>query len=236
VNAHIARLQEQVWEANLALVRAGLVILTFGNASAVDRDAGIFAIKPSGVPYAELEPASMVVVDVETGVVVGGDRRPSSDTPTHAELYRSFEDVGGVVHTHSRFATAWGQSGRELPCLGTTHADYFHGSVPLTRLLTADEVAEGYEHETGRVIVETFRQLELDPLATPAALVVSHGPFTWGVSAEQAVEHAVALEAVAELALYTLALQPDVPPIADHLLERHYTRKHGPSAYYGQPG
>jgi L-ribulose-5-phosphate 4-epimerase len=228
-------LREEALEANLALVRAGLVILTFGNASVVDRDRGVFAIKPSGVPYDALDPDAMVLVDVETGAVVAGEHRPSSDTPTHAQLYRRFEGIGAVVHTHSRYATAWAQSGRELPCLGTTHADHFHGPVPVTRLLDRDEVAAAYEEETGTVIAATLEERALDPLETPAALVVSHGPFAWGVDGPHAVESAIALEAVAELAFLTLALQPLVPPLADHVLERHFTRKHGPAAYYGQP-
>jgi L-ribulose-5-phosphate 4-epimerase len=228
-------LQQEALEANLALVRAGLVILTFGNASVLDRDHGLFAIKPSGVPYDALRAASMVLVDVETGAVVSGEHRPSSDTPTHAHLYRRFDGIGAVVHTHSRYATAWAQAGRDLPCLGTTHADHFHGPVPITRLLTPEQVAAGYEEETGAVIAETFEARELEPLDTPAALVVSHGPFAWGEDAAHAVETAIALEAVAEIALHTLALQPLVEPVADHILERHFTRKHGPAAYYGQP-
>jgi L-ribulose-5-phosphate 4-epimerase len=234
VNANIRALQQEALEANLALVRAGLVILTFGNASVLDRDQGVFAIKPSGVPYDELRAASMVLVDVETGAVVAGEHRPSSDTPTHAHLYRRFEGIGAVAHTHSRYATAWAQSGRDLPCLGTTHADHFHGAVPVTRLLSPEQVASAYEEETGAVIAETFEERELDPLETPAALVVSHGPFVWGTDGTHAVETAIALEAVAEIALLTLALQPLVEPLAEHVLERHFTRKHGPAAYYGQ--
>jgi L-ribulose-5-phosphate 4-epimerase len=175
-----------------------------------------------------------VLVDVETGAVVGGEHRPSSDTPTHAHLYRRFESAGSVVHTHSRHATAWAQAGRELPCLGTTHADHFHGPVPVTRLLSQDEVAAGYEEETGAVIAETFEERGIDPRETPAALVVSHGPFAWGEDGVHAVDNAIALEAVAEIAFLTLALQPLVEPLADHVLERHFTRKHGPAAYYGQ--
>jgi L-ribulose-5-phosphate 4-epimerase len=234
VNANMKALQERVLEANLALVRAGLVILTFGNASGVDREAGLLAIKPSGVSYERLSAEEIVLVDLESGAVLG-ERRPSSDTPTHAYLYRAFERVGGIVHTHSLFATAWAQARRDLPCLGTTHADHFHGSVPVTRLLTEAEVAAGYEEQTGAVIVETFRGRGLDPLELPAALVASHGPFAWGETPEEAVEQAIALEAVAELALRTLALAPAAPPLAEHVLERHFTRKHGPAAYYGQP-
>jgi L-ribulose-5-phosphate 4-epimerase len=228
-------LQERVFAGNRELVRAGLVVLTFGNVSGVDRDENVLAIKPSGVPYDELRPETIVVVDLETGDVVAGDRRPSSDTPTHAVLYRHFDALGGIVHTHSRFASAWAQAGRDLPCFGTTHADHFRGPVPATRALTADEVQGDYEERTGDVIVETFESRALDPLETPAALVTSHGPFAWGVDVAQAVENALALETVAELALYTLVLQSEASVLDDALLERHFSRKHGPDAYYGQP-
>jgi L-ribulose-5-phosphate 4-epimerase len=229
-----SELRERVFEANREIVRAGLVVLTFGNASAVDRALGVMAIKPSGVRYEELRPESMVVVDLESGAVADGEYRPSSDTPTHLVLYRRFERVGGVVHTHSPFATAWAQACRELPCLGTTHADHFHGAVPVTRALTSDEIEGGYEQHTGEVIVETFAGLGLDPLETPAVLVASHGPFTWGMDVEQAVENAIALETVAASALRTELLRPGVEPIGDDLLRRHFLRKHGPGAYYGQ--
>jgi L-ribulose-5-phosphate 4-epimerase len=224
--------REQAFEANRAIVGAGLVVLTFGNASAVDRDAGVIAIKPSGVAYEELSPAAMVLVDLEGGDVVEGDYRPSSDTPTHLVLYRAFGTIGGVVHTHSPFATAWAQAGRELPCFGTTHADHFHGAVPVTRALTRDEVDADYERATGEVIVETLA--DVDPLAMPAVLVAGHGPFAWGADAAQAVENAVALEAVAASALRTELLRPGTGPIDDALLDRHFLRKHGPGAYYGQ--
>ena len=227
-------LRERVLEANREIVRAGLVVLTFGNASAADRAAGVMAIKPSGVPYGELRPEAVTVVDLESGAVVDGDYRPSSDTPTHLVLYRSFEAIGGVVHTHSAFATAWAQAGREIPCLGTTHADHFHGSVPVTRALTPEEIQGDYEERTGDVIVETLGRLGLEPLEMPATLVASHGPFTWGGDVEQAVENAVALEAVAAMASRTMLLQPGIEPIGNELLERHFQRKHGPSAYYGQ--
>ena len=229
-----AELQEQVFQGNLELVRAGLVVLTFGNVSGVDRGENVLAIKPSGVPYEELRPEAIVVVDLEKGDVVAG-QRPSSDTATHAVLYRRFEALGGIVHTHSRFATAWAQAGRDLPCFGTTHADHFRGSVPVTRALAADEIRGDYEEQTGNVIVETFESRELDPLETPAALVASHGPFAWGIDVAQAVENATALETVAELALYTLVLKAETSALGDDLLERHFTRKHGPNAYYGQP-
>jgi L-ribulose-5-phosphate 4-epimerase len=233
VIAH-AELRERVLEANREIVRAGLVILTFGNASGVDRSAGVMAIKPSGVAYDELRPESMVVLDLETGEVVDGDFRPSSDTPTHLVLYRRFESVGGIVHTHSPSATAWAQAGRPIPCFGTTHADHFHGSVPVTRDLTHDEIRGEYEARTGDVIAETIEGLGLDPLEMPAVLVRSHGPFTWGPDEAHAVGNAVALEAVAAMAIDSLALAPDLPPIAAELLDKHFLRKHGPAAYYGQ--
>ena len=229
-----AELRERALEANRAIVRAGLVVLTFGNASAADRDAGVMAIKPSGVGYDELSAESMVVVDLETGAVVDGGHRPSSDTPTHLVLYRAFEAVGGIVHTHSTFATAWAQAARELPCFGTTHADHFRGAVPVTRPLASDEIIGDYEERTGDVIVETFDRRGLDPLETPAVLVASHAPFAWGGDVEHAVENAIALEAVAELALHTETLRADTAALGDELLERHFLRKHGPAAYYGQ--
>ena len=229
-----AELRERVLEANIALGRAGLVVLTFGNASAVDRDAGVVAIKPSGVPYERLTPAAIAVVDIESGAVVDGRTRPSSDTPTHLVLYRAWPDVGGIVHTHSSFATAWAQAGEEIPCYGTTHADHFDGAVPVTRPLNAAEIASEYERTTGEVILETFVRLALEPLGRPAVLVASHGPFAWGASVEEAVENAIALEEVAAGALRTRQLRADVPPIADDLRRRHFRRKHGPEAYYGQ--
>jgi L-ribulose-5-phosphate 4-epimerase len=232
--ADYGELRERVFQGNRELVRAGLVVLTFGNVSGVDRSENVLAIKPSGVPYEELRPEAIVVVDLETGEVVAGGR-PSSDTPTHAVLYRRFEALGGIVHTHSRFATAWAQAGRELPCLGTTHADHFRGPVPVTRALAADEIHGDYEQRTGDVIVEALESRGLDPLETPAALVASHGPFAWGVDVAQAVENATALETVAELALYTLVLEAGASVLDDDLLERHFSRKHGPDAYYGQP-
>jgi L-ribulose-5-phosphate 4-epimerase len=228
-------LRERVVAANLALVDAGLVTLTFGNASAVDRAAGVMAIKPSGVAYAALRPEDVAVVDLASGEVVAGTRRPSSDTPTHLVLYRAFAGVGGVVHTHSPFATAWAQALRELPCLGTTHADHFHGPVPVTRQLTATETEGDYEEQTGRVIVETFAALALQPLDVPAALVASHGPFAWGADVEHAVENAVALEAVAASAYRSIVLAAGLEGIPTELLEKHFSRKHGAAAYYGQP-
>jgi L-ribulose-5-phosphate 4-epimerase len=210
------------------------VALTFGNVSAADRAAGVMAIKPSGVSYDALTPESMVIVDLDDGGVAPGRYRPSSDTPTHLVLYRSFPELGAVVHTHSRFATAWAQAGRAIPCLGTTHADHFRGPVPVTRALAPDEISERYEERTGDVIVETFERLGLAALDVPAALVASHGAFAWGRDATEAVENATALELVAELALHTLALTGEAAAIGEPLLARHFERKHGPGAYYGQ--
>lgn len=234
--AGLRELRERAFEANSEIVQAGLVVLTFGNASAADRAAGAMAIKPSGVPYRELGPEAMVVVDLESGAVVEGKHRPSSDTPTHLVVYRAFERVGGVVHTHSPVATAWAQARREIPCLGTTHADHFRSAVPVTRPLLPAEIEGDYERCTGEVIVETFERLGLDPLEMPAALVACHGPFAWGADVAQAVENAVALEAVAASALRTELLRPEAEPIAEELLLRHFLRKHGPDAYYGQRG
>lgn len=227
-------LREQVAEANRALVAAGLVTLSFGNASGVDRDRGVVLIKPSGFPCDHLEPADVVLVSLRDGSVVEGSRRPSSDTPTHLALYRRFESVGGVVHTHSPYASAWAQAGRPIPCLGTTHADHFAGPVPVTRRLTVDEIAGDYEAETGQVIVETLDRSGLDPLHMTAALVASHGPFTWGADPAEAATNAVALEAAAAMALRTLALVSAAEPVSQALLARHFRRKHGPDAYYGQ--
>jgi len=227
-------LRERACRANLAIVEAGLVVLTFGNVSAVDRDAGVLAIKPSGVPYDRLSPDSIVLVDLESGETIGGDLRPSSDTPTHLVLCRRFETIGGIVHTHSPHATSWAQARRPIPCLGTTHADHFDGAVPVTRSLTAAEVEGEYELTTGDVIVETFETAETDPARVPAVLVAGHGPFAWGADEEDAVENAIALEVVAANASRTLALQPEAPELDAALLRRHFERKHGPAAYYGQ--
>jgi len=227
-------LRETVWRANLALVQAGLVTLSFGNASGVDREAGVIVIKPSGVAYDALRPEQLVVVSLDSGEVVEGDMRPSSDTPTHLRLYRAFPEIGGVVHTHSSSATAWAQAGRSIPALGTTHADHFHGAVPVTRQMTESEVAGEYEAETGAVIVETLERLGLSAGEMPAALVASHGPFTWGRDAQEAADNATALEAVATMAIRTFAIDPQVKPMPQYLLERHFRRKHGPNAYYGQ--
>ena len=210
------------------------MVLAFGNASGVDRAAGVMAIKPSGVPYDELRPDSMVVVALDDGRIVEGDYRPSSDTPTHLVLYRSFPAIGGVVHTHSSFATAWAQAEMPIPCLGTTHADHFGGSVPVTRQLTREEIEGDYEAQTGEVIVELFHADGLDPLENPAAIVASHGPFTWGRDPAHAVDNAIALEAVAASAFRATQLRPDIGAIGEDLRMRHFRRKHGSTAYYGQ--
>ena len=228
----LERLRSQVCQANLDLVKEGLVIQTWGNASSIDRARGLVVIKPSGVSYARMKPEHMVVVSLETGKVVEGRFKPSSDTPTHLELYRSFESIGGVVHTHSLFATAWAQARKTLPCYGTTQADYWFGDVPCTRLLTPNEIKSDYETNTGRVIVERF--LKLDPMQHPAVLVACHGPFAWGKNAAEAVNNAVVLEFIARLASETLRINSRSRPIQSVLLEKHFLRKHGARAYYGQ--
>jgi L-ribulose-5-phosphate 4-epimerase len=220
-----------VCEANIELFRRGLAKFTFGNASGIDRARGLIVIKPSGVPYRALTPSNMVVTDLK-GAVVSGALRPSSDLPTHAALFRAFPQRGGVVHTHSMFATAFAQAHREIPCLGTTHADYFHGAVPVTRPLTAAQTATDYERNTGLAIVRRFKSL--DPEAMPAVLVASHASFCWGPSVQAAVENASYLEEVATMAYHTLQLDPTRPPISAALLDKHFLRKHGPSRYYGQ--
>jgi L-ribulose-5-phosphate 4-epimerase len=228
----LEELKRQVCQANLDLVREGLVILTFGNASGVDRARGLVVIKPSGVPYYGMRPEHMVVVSLESGAVVEGDLNPSSDAPTHLVLYRAFPGVGGIVHTHSLYATAWAQAKRGIPALGTTHVDYWHGEVPCTRAMTPDEIKTDYEANTGKVIAERFGSL--DPLHTPAVLVASHGPFAWGKDADAAVHNAVVLEYVARLAGETLRLDPNLNPMQPELLDKHFLRKHGAKAYYGQ--
>ena len=226
-------LKEIVYRANMELSASGLVMGTFGNLSAVDREAGVFVIKPSGVPYAGLTPDHMVVVSLETGQPIDSSYRPSSDTPTHLELYRAF-DCGAIVHTHSEYATVFAQSRLPIRCMGTTHADYFRGDIPVTRALTAEEVKRDYERNTGLVIVETFSKDGLDPLATPAVLVANHGPFTWGSDPAHAIEHARVLEHVARVEWRVKALRPDAPRPEEYLVNKHYSRKHGPGAYYGQ--
>ncbi|MEA3365557.1 MAG: L-ribulose-5-phosphate 4-epimerase AraD [Candidatus Hydrogenedentes bacterium] len=227
----LEELKERVWQANRELVARGLVFSTWGNASGIDRPASMLVIKPSGVEYASLRPDDMVVVDLE-GNVVEGTLNPSSDSPTHLELYRAFSSVGGIVHTHSHFATVWAQACRSIPCFGTTHADYCRGDVPVTEPLTANEVSEDYEVNTGKVIVRRFEGL--DPLVFPGVLVAQHGPFVWGETIEKAVESATVLEEIARLAYHTITLRASQVGIPEFLLDKHYMRKHGPDAYYGQ--
>lgn len=227
-------LKTAVCEANLELVAAGLVVLTWGNASGVDREADAMVIKPSGVPYHAMRPEHMVVVSLSTGEVIDGKLRPSSDTPTHLHLYREFTSLGGIAHTHSSAAVSWAQAERDIPCLGTTHADHFHGPVPVTRRLSEAETGEHYEHETGAVIVECLRSRGIEASAMPAVLVAGHGPFAWGTSPSDAVDNAIALEAVARMALDTARINPDAGGIDGFLRDRHYLRKHGGNAYYGQ--
>jgi L-ribulose-5-phosphate 4-epimerase len=224
-------LKNEVCEANRDLVRHGLVTLTWGNVSGFDRDKGLMVIKPSGVPYESLQPDDLVVLDLE-GNIVEGSLKPSSDSPTHLVLYRSFNDIGGVVHTHSRHATMFCQACRELPCMGTTHADHFCGTVPVARALMEAEVTEDYELHTGNVIVERFS--DLDAAAVPGVLVAHHAPFTWGPSVGKALENSVALEACAEIAIGALSLDPQAAQLPAHILAKHHLRKHGPDAYYGQ--
>lgn len=228
----LERLKREVCRANLDLVQAGLVVETWGNASGIDRQRGLVVIKPSGVPYEVMTPRHMVVVSLESGKVVEGRFKPSSDTPTHLVLYRAFAGIGAVVHTHSLYATAWAQAKKDLPSYGTTQADYCYGDVPCTRLLTAAEIRSDYEVNTGHVIVERFRKL--DPLQHPAVLVASHSPFAWGKSLTDAVHNAIVLEFLARLASETLRLNPKLKPMQPALLDKHFLRKHGPHAYYGQ--
>ncbi|MDO5321279.1 MAG: L-ribulose-5-phosphate 4-epimerase [Bacteroidia bacterium] len=235
----LEELKQKVFKANLDLVKHGLVIFTWGNVSGIDREKGLVVIKPSGVSYDTMKASDMVVVDLKTGKVVEGDLNPSSDTPTHLVLYRAFPEIGGVVHTHSTYATAWAQSGLDIPNIGTTHADYFHDDIPCTRNMRRSEVFGEYELETGNVIVERFKKM--NPMDTPAVLVRNHGPFTWGTDADNAVHNAVVLEQVAKMGFVSMTLnlstldivkhKPDMNPL---LIEKHYSRKHGPNAYYGQ--
>jgi L-ribulose-5-phosphate 4-epimerase len=225
------RIKAECYEANLLLPEFKLIDLTFGNVSVADHDQGVFAIKPSGVDYIHLSESDIVVIDME-GTIVEGTLRPSSDTPTHRRLFQAFGGIRSIVHTHSRNAVAFAQAGRGIPCFGTTHADYFYGEVPVTRPMTPEEVRSAYEWETGNVIVERFKGL--DPIAVSAVLVNGHAPFVWGPSGKKAIENAVALEIIAEMALKTLTLDPHAPSIEQHLLDKHYLRKHGADAYYGQ--
>jgi L-ribulose-5-phosphate 4-epimerase len=224
-------LREEVLEANLELVRRGLVLYTFGNASGISRSDGLVAIKPSGVPYEGMKAEDLVVVDLE-GKVVEGKWRPSSDLPTHLLLYKAFAGIGGVAHTHSRFATSWAQAGCEIPCFGTTHADYFHGPVPVTKHLTPKQIRSDYEVNTGHAIVRRFAKL--DPLHMPGVLVAGHAPFSWGTSPSEAAHAAVVMEEIAAMATHTLTANPQAQAISKHLHDKHFHRKHGSSAYYGQ--
>lgn len=230
----LERLKNDVLLANLALPKHRLVTFTWGNVSAIDHDRGLMVIKPSGVEYEVMTAEDMVVVEIASGRVVEGNKKPSSDTATHLALYRRFPQIGGIVHTHSRHATIWSQAGRDLPAWGTTHADYFYGTIPCTRLMTAEEIAHEYEYQTGQVIIETFEQRELDPLQIPAVLVHSHGPFSWGKDAADAVHNAVVLEECAYMGLFSQQLTPQLPSMQPFLLDKHYLRKHGKNAYYGQ--
>ncbi len=226
-------LKKEVLEANLELPRLGLVDFTWGNVSGKDAETGAIVIKPSGVPYETMKVEDMVVVDAE-GRVVEGALRPSSDLPTHVELYRHFPSIGGIVHTHSSWATVWAQACRGIPVLGTTHADYFYGEVPCTRILTEKQTAGQYEAETGLAIVERFREGGIDPKNMPVVLVANHGPFSWGKNAHDAVHNAAVLELVARMAMLSLQIDTNLPPMPQHLLDKHFFRKHGPGAYYGQ--
>ena len=227
-------LKQAVLDANLALPKFHLVTFTWGNVSGIDREAGLVVIKPSGVEYAVMTAEDMVVVELATGRVVEGRYKPSSDTPTHLELYKAFSGVGGIVHTHSRHATIWAQSGRPLLAMGTTHADYFYGAIPCTRPMTVEEINGEYEYQTGEVIIKTFEQRGLDPAQIPAVLVHSHGPFAWGKDAADAVHNAVVLEECAYMGLFSRQLAPQLPDMQSELLDKHYLRKHGANAYYGQ--
>lgn len=229
----LEELKEQVWKANLELPKYNLVTFTWGNVSGIDREKGIFAIKPSGVPYEELKPEHIVLIDLD-GNKVEGDMNPSSDTPTHLELYKAFPECGGIVHTHSTWATIFAQAGKPIPPFGTTHADYFYGEIPCTRLMTKEEIEGEYEKETGTVIIEAFKNKNIDPMAVPGVVVINHGPFAWGTDAENAVHNAVVLEEVAKMAHRCMSLTPGLPPISQTILDKHYLRKHGKNAYYGQ--
>ena len=228
----LERLKEQVFQANLLLPKHGLITFTWGNVSGIDREQGLVVIKPSGVSYEVMKADDMVVVELETGKTVEGSLKPSSDTPTHIELFKAFPNIGGIVHTHSRWATTFAQAGCGIMALGTTHGDYFYGEIPCTRKMTKAEIAGEYEKETGTVIIETFKGK--NPDAIPAVLVYSHGPFAWGTDPMDAVHNAVVLEEVAFMNFHTLALQPEIPPMQQELLDKHYLRKHGANAYYGQ--
>lgn len=230
----LAKLKVEVCAANLELVRQGLVMYTWGNVSGIDRESGLIVIKPSGVNYGKMKPEHMVVVRLNDGGVEEGDLKPSSDTPTHVALYRAFDGIGGVAHTHSHYATVWSQACRPIPCLGTTHADRFYGAVPCTKVMTPESIKDDYEAETGRFIVKRFAEVDLDPDQVPACLVANHGPFTWGRSTASAAKSAKILEECARMAFDTLSLRPAQSPIGQPLLDKHFLRKHGPKSYYGQ--
>lgn len=227
----LEELKQQVYEANMLLPRYNLVTFTWGNVSGIDREKNLFVIKPSGVPYEELIPEDMVVMDLE-GNKVEGDLNPSSDTATHLELYKAFPSIGGIVHTHSPYAVAWAQAGKDIPCFGTTHADYFYGDIPCARNLTTEEIDEGYEQNTGKVIIETFA--DRNPDYVPGVICRNHGPFAWGKDAMEAVHNAVVLEEVAKMDLFTIKIDPDTDEAPENIRVKHFMRKHGPNAYYGQ--
>lgn len=229
----LQELKRQVYEANMLLPKYGLVTFTWGNVSAIDRESGLFVIKPSGVEYESMKPEDMVVMDLN-GNRVEGKLRPSSDTPTHLELYNAFPEIGGIVHTHSSYATSWAQAGRSIPCYGTTHADYIYGEVPCVRCLTKEEIDEAYETNTGKLIVSEFKRSKKEIMAVPAVLCKNHGPFTWGKDAKDAVHNAVVLEEVAKMAYRTESINSKVEPAPQELQDKHYYRKHGAGAYYGQ--
>ena len=229
----LEELKKKVYEANMLLPKYGLVTFTWGNVSAIDRETGYFVIKPSGVDYEIMKPEDMVVMDLE-GNRVEGRYKPSSDTPTHLELYKAFPEIGGIVHTHSSYATSWAQAGRDIPCYGTTHADYIYGPVPCVRCLTKEEIEDAYEENTGHLIVNEFKRLGKDPKAVPAVLCKNHGPFAWGKDAREAVHNAVVLEEVAKMAYRAETINPRIQPAPQELQDKHYNRKHGKNAYYGQ--
>lgn len=229
----LEKLKKTVYKANMDLVHHGLVIFTWGNVSGIDREKGLVVIKPSGVEYEQLTPDNMVVVDLD-GKCIEGDLNPSSDTLTHIELYKAFSEIGGIVHTHSTYAVAWAQAGQDIPCCGTTHADYFYGPVPCTRTLTAQETQENYEKNTGKVIVETFASKDINPLYVPGVICRNHGPFTWGKDPNESVYNAVVLEEVSKMAMFTREIDPNIISAPRHIQDKHFMRKHGPDAYYGQ--
>ena len=229
----LEQLKKEVYEANMELPRRGLITYTWGNVSGRDAETGYFVIKPSGVDYDALSPDDMVVIDLD-GNKIEGKYKPSSDTATHMELYKKYPEIGGIVHTHSPHAVGWAQAGLDIPCYGTTHADYFYGSIPCARSLTTEEVTEDYERNTGKVIVETFETRSLNPTHVPGIICRNHGPFAWGHDAHEAVYHAAVLEEVARMALYTITIDPNTAPAPQHVQDKHFLRKHGPNAYYGQ--